>query len=84
MYFTNFLAESAFPPAVIAHEVSSPKPAGSEPFGPRTAVTNPLFFAIHAGSAVHCGQLGFASFRSPAISSRMNDDHTIMAALPAK
>src|SRR3954451_17955918 len=85
MYLTYCLAASEFlPPAVITHEVSSPNPAGSVPSGPLTAVTIPLFFASNAGSAAHCGQLGLASFRRPAISSRMNDDHTSIAALPAK
>src|SRR5689334_16934953 len=85
MYLTYCLAASVFfPPAVIAHEVSSPKPAGSLPSGPLIAVTMPLFLARNAGSAAHCGQLGLASFRSPAISSRMNDDQTSIAALPAK
>jgi hypothetical protein len=32
----------------------------------------------------HCGQLGAASARRPASSSRMNDDQIIVAALPAK
>ena len=84
MYSTNFFAGSVADSAGIAHEVISPKIAGSEPDGPLIAVTTPLFLARNAGSASHSGQVGSASFRSPAISSRMKVDQMIIAAWPAK
>src|SRR3954467_13576670 len=84
MYSTNFCAGSLFASAGIVHEVISPKVAGSEPDGPWIEVTTPLFLARNAGSCLHSGQLGKASLRSPAISSRMNVDQMIIAAWPAK
>ncbi len=83
MYSTNDFAGSAAPSST-AQELTSPYWAGSVPFGPLIAVTNPLFFASQAGSDWHCGQVGRASARSPASSSRMNGDQISMAALPAK
>src|SRR4051812_25184041 len=70
--------------ALIVHEVTSPKVAGSEADGPWIEVTTPLFSAKKAGSFLHSGQFGRASFRSPAISSRMNVDQMTIAACPAK
>src|ERR671921_2591181 len=84
MYSTNFLAESVEAFAEISQEVISPKTAGSVPDGPLMAVTTPLFFARKAGSFLHSGQVGSASFRSPASSSRMKVDQITIAALPAK
>src|ERR687890_244843 len=83
MYSTNS-AEGSADSAAIAHEVTSPKVAGSEPDGPWIAVTTPLFLARKPGSFLHSGQVGSASFRRPAISSRMNVDQMIIAACPAK
>src|SRR5215213_5419975 len=84
MYATNFLAASVcLPLLVIAQLVISPKLAGC-PAGPEIAVTTPLFLARYALSDLHCGQVGRASLRRPAISSSRNDDHTTIAALPEK
>src|SRR3954466_9229993 len=84
MYSTNFLAESVEAFAEISQDVTSPKTAGSEPDGPWMAVTTPLFFARNAGSFLHSGQVGSASLRRPASSSRMKVDQMTIAALPAK
>ena len=62
----------------------SPKVAGSVPDGPWIEVTTPLFLARKAGSLLHCGQFGMASFRRPAISSRMKLDQITIAALPGE
>src|SRR5829696_9032481 len=83
MYSTRSPAVSA-DSAVMLHEVTSPKVAGSEPEGPWIAVTTPLFLARKPGSFLHSGHVGSASFRRPAISSRMNVDQMIIAAWPAK
>src|SRR4051794_29955556 len=84
MYFTNSSDGSVDASAVIVHEVISPKVAGSSPEGPWMDVTTPLFLARNAGSSLHSGQVGRASFRSPAISSRMKLDQMSMAPCPAK
>src|SRR3954454_23399221 len=84
MYSTNCLAGSVAASAVTVHEVISPKVAGSEPDGPWSEVTTPLFFARNAGSFLHSGQVGSAAFRRPAISSRMKLDQISIAAWPAK
>src|SRR3954454_7158940 len=84
MYSTNFLAESVAESAVIVHDVTSPKTAGSLPSGPWIEVSTPLFLARYAGSFLHSGQFGSASLRSPAISSSTNVDQMNIAALPAK
>ena len=44
----------------------------------------PEFSARKAVLPEHSSQAGKAASRRPAISSRMNGDHTIMAASPAK
>src|SRR3954466_8319753 len=84
MYSTNFSAGLASAPAGIVHDVISPKVAGPVPDGPLMDVTTPLFLAKKAGSLLHWGHVGFASFRRPAISSRMKLDQITIAALPAK
>src|SRR5690606_28905088 len=84
MYETNRLAGSVAESLMIAHETISPYWAGSLPSGPFSAVTTPVFSASHSGFSRHCSQLGSASLRSPASSSRMNDDQMVMAALPEK
>src|ERR687893_1297334 len=84
MYDTNLRAASVFwPSLVMVQLVISPNWAGCPP-GPAIAVTMPLFLARNALSDLHCGQVGAASLRRPAISSSRKDDQTIMAALPAK
>jgi hypothetical protein len=62
----------------------SPNWVGSPPPEPLMAVTTPLFLDRNRLSERHSGQVGRASLRSPASSSSRNDDHTTMAALPAK
>jgi hypothetical protein len=47
-------------------------------------VTTPVFFARKVGSATHSVQVGLASLRRPAISSRRNVDQMAIAAWPAK
>ena len=84
MYSTNCWDGSLAASAVIVHDVTSPNVAGSEPDGPWIEVTTPLFLARKAGSFLHSGQVGRASFRRPAISSRMKLDQMIIAACPAK
>src|SRR3954454_22189016 len=84
MYSTNFLAGSVAASAGMVHDVISPKVAGSPPDGPWSAVTTPLFLARKAGSSLHSAQVGRASFRSPAISSRVKLDQISIAAWPAK
>jgi hypothetical protein len=74
------VAASAWASAVIAQETTSPNWAPPSPSGPEMAVTTPLFLARKAGSAAHSGHVGSASARRPAISSRMNDDQTTIAA----
>ena len=81
---TNFLAASVAESDGMVHEVISPNVAGPEPEGPSIEVTTPLFLARNAGSDLHWGQVGRASFRRPAISSRMKLDQISMAPLPAK
>ena len=80
MYSMNCLAGSVAASAGIVHDVISPKVAGSSPDGPWIAVTTPLFLARNAGSSAHSGQVGAASFRSPASSSRMKLDQITIAA----
>jgi hypothetical protein len=81
---TNFLAASVFSPSLVRVQlVISPNWDGCPP-GPEIAVTMPLFLARNSLSERHCGQLGAASLRSPAISSSRNEDQTTMAALPEK
>ena len=80
----NCAAGPAFASASTAHDCTSPNWAGSRPSGPVSAVTMPVLSTRNRGSAAHCGQLGAASSRSPASSSRMNDDQIVIAALPAK
>src|SRR4051812_9788887 len=84
MYSTNFFAGSVADPSVIVHDVTSPKTAGCWESGPWIVVTTPVFLARNAGSCLHCGQLGSASLRRPAISSRTKVDQMNIAALPAK
>ena len=84
MYSTNFSDGSASAPAAIVHDVISPNVGGPVPDGPWIEVTTPLFLARNAGSLLHWGQVGRASFRRPAISSRMKLDQITIAALPAK
>src|SRR4051812_32404122 len=84
MYSMNCFDGSASASAVMVHEVISPKVAGADPEGPWIEVTAPEFLARNAGSFLHSGQLGSASFRRPAISSRMNVDQMTIAAFPAK
>src|SRR3954465_5751130 len=84
MYSTNCLAGSVAEPAVIVQEVTSPKTDGSLLDGPWMLVTTPLFLARKAGSFLHSAQVGSASLRRPAISSRTNVDQMNIAALPAK
>ena len=80
----NFSAESFGAEVVVANETISPKLDGPLPSGPWIEVTIPLFWARKLGTLRHSVQLGSASVRSPAISSRMNEDQMTMAALPAK
>src|SRR4051794_849789 len=84
MYFTNSSAESVAASAAVVHDVISPKVGGSQPDGPCSEVTTPLFSARNAGSSLHSGHVGRASFRSPAISSRMKLDQISIAPWPAK
>ena len=84
MNWTNCLAASASASTGMAQEVTSPNCAGSAPSGPCRPVTIPVFVARNFGSAVHSGQLGRASLRSPASSSSRNVDQTTIAAWPAK
>src|SRR4051812_13703467 len=84
MYSTNCLEGSVAASAVIVQDVISPKVAGPVPDGPWIEVTTPLFLARNDGSFLHSGHVGRASFRSPAISSRMKLDQMTMAAWPAK
>ena len=50
----------------------------------RTCETAAEFSARYAMLSTHSGQAGVAASRNPAISSRMNGDHTIIEACPAK
>src|SRR4051794_10452156 len=84
MYFTNSSDGSVAASAVIVHEGISPEGGGAGPQGARSEGTTPLFSARNAGSALHSGQVGRASFRSPAISSRMKLDQISIAPWPAK
>src|SRR5919107_249125 len=85
MYSTKRLAASVFLFAVIPQDESSPNWAGVLVPSPLdSAPTRPLLRARNAGSLRHCGQVGTASSRSPAIASRRNGDQKIIAALPAK
>src|SRR5687768_4520516 len=84
MTYSTKSADDPAESAAIAHDVTSPNVAGSDPEGPWIAVTTPLFLARKPGSFLHSGQVGRASLRRPAISSRMNVDQMIIAACPAK
>src|SRR5215217_3788543 len=68
----------------MAKQVSSPNWEGWLPSGPVMAVTMPLWSDKNDGSRRHCGQVGRASWLSPASSSSRNDDQMTMAALPAR
>ena len=78
------MAGSVDASAGIVQDVTSPNVAGSEPEGPWIDVTTPLFSARKAGSSLHSGQLGRASSRRPASSSRMKLDQISIAPWPAK
>src|SRR3954451_9496505 len=84
MYFTKASAGSVAASAVIVQDVISPKVEDPEPDGPWSDVTTPLFLSRNAGSVLHSGQVGRASFRRPAISSRIKLDQISIAPLPAK
>src|SRR6478609_4827328 len=83
MYCTKSF-DAALAPSVITNEVISPYCAGPFPIGPDSAETMPVFLARYCLSERHSLQVGRASLRSPASSSRMYEDQTVIAVLPAK
>src|SRR3954451_5290988 len=85
MYSTKRLAAPVCAPGGISHHASSPqRGGGGRPSPLPSGPTRPLLRARNAGSLRHCGQVGRASARRPAIASSRNGDQKIIAARPAK
>src|SRR4051812_42743113 len=84
MRYSTSASEAAFLAFVVIEKVETwPNCAGGCPALPR-GPTKPLFLARNDRSFLHCGHDGRVSLRRPAMPSRRNGDHMIIAARPAK